>query len=261
MLYQIYLITNIKNGKKYVGQTHIAKNWNYLNRFNNHLNGAIFCQKSGKHLNVFQAAICSYGPENFKVELIEDEIPEELIDYREIYYIQYFDTYYKNNKGYNMTYGGQGCHGYHHSPEVLKRISESSKKYWENLKVNNIEEYNRLCQNRSIKFKGIPKSEETKIKLKEAVQRRIHSKDYVNPFKGKKHSQKTKDIIALKNGVKVGMYDSKTDELLKTFNSADEATRYLISIGLTSNIYAKSRILYCCDSETRLAYGYRWRKL
>ena len=44
----------------------------------------------------------NYGPENFSIEKIEET---ENLDEREIYWIQYYDSF---NNGYNMTLGGKG---------------------------------------------------------------------------------------------------------------------------------------------------------
>lgn len=47
-------------------------------------------------------AILKYGKEHFKIELIE-ECPIEWLDRREIFWIDYFDSF---NNGYNLTAGG-----------------------------------------------------------------------------------------------------------------------------------------------------------
>lgn len=119
-LYQIYLITNIKNNKKYVGQ--VIQHRGYKIRFNEHICGTKY--SNSKRL---YSAIKCYGKDNFKVELIEDNIPENIIDARESYYIDKYNTFYINGFGYNMTKGGQGIHGYKHTDYNKLKISESSK--------------------------------------------------------------------------------------------------------------------------------------
>ena len=97
----IYIITNLINGKQYVGQT--VKG--YLVRFQGHcmlynrckLNNIKYNKK--KHID---EAIAYYGVENFKVELLET-VPEELKYEKEIYYIEKYNTY---ENGYNYTIGG-----------------------------------------------------------------------------------------------------------------------------------------------------------
>lgn len=217
--------------------------------------------KKNKKPCVLHLAILKYGIENFKIELILTNILEEDIDELEKYYIKKYNSYFKNNQGYNMTEGGQGIHGYKHTKETKELISKLSKHYWIDLKQNNIEEYNRLCKLRSSNLKGIKRSEESKIKYSQSALKNTLRDDYINPFKGKRHCQKTKDIISEKNGYKVGMFDIKTNSLIKEFRSCELATQYLLEQGLTTNKSAKSRILYVCDVESRSAYGYKWRRL
>lgn len=55
---------------------------------------------------VIYRAIRKYGLENFTFEVLE-ECPSELLNEREIYWINYFDSYYN---GYNCTLGGNESH-------------------------------------------------------------------------------------------------------------------------------------------------------
>ena len=90
----IYCIHNIKNNKRYIGQSRhmrdrISQHKSKLN--NNHHNN--------KHL---QRAWNKYGEESFKFEII-CECPTELLDENEIYFIDFYDSY---NNGYNNDRGG-----------------------------------------------------------------------------------------------------------------------------------------------------------
>lgn len=254
MLYQIYLVTNINNNKKYIGQTSIKKS--YINRFKQHLSEARYDLTSKA---MFHKAIRKYGPDAFKVELVEDNIPESDIDSKEIYYIGYYDTYYLNGNGYNMTLGGQGVHGYHHTDETLSKISQSHKNYWKTLRIDDPDTYDALCKVRSTNLKGKFKSADTRKKLSLAAKRRFEN----NPgtFTGKKHSEESKRKIAEANGCKVAMIDINTDEVLTVFVSAMDATKFLIENNLTSNKYANARILEICNGNGNTAYGYKWRRI
>lgn len=98
MFGKIYKITNLINSKVYIGQTRQS----LKDRWYKH------CQKQYDkyHFNMpIKQAIFKYGKDNFKIELIE-ECSIELLNEREIYWIQYYDSY---NKGYNCTKGGQNC--------------------------------------------------------------------------------------------------------------------------------------------------------
>jgi group I intron endonuclease len=101
----IYVITNIANGKLYVGHT-----WQKLHRrFRGHINDAIRDPQWK-----LERAICKYGEENFIIELIEEFSDQSTADYFEDFYILAGDTI-KN--GYNIRRGGKGG-----------RWSEASKK-------------------------------------------------------------------------------------------------------------------------------------
>ena len=88
----IYKIINKINNKVYIGQTTrtIDIRWKqHLNNIN-HVDTHLY------------RAMKNYGPENFSIEKIEET---ENLDEREIYWIQYYDSF---NNGYNMTLGGKG---------------------------------------------------------------------------------------------------------------------------------------------------------
>lgn len=93
----IYKITNKLNGHSYIGQTI----QNVKERFYQHC--ATKCDKAVLNMAVHKA-IQKYGKENFTLEILE-EIDSTLLNDKEKYWIEYFDTY-KN--GYNETLGGQG---------------------------------------------------------------------------------------------------------------------------------------------------------
>lgn len=93
----IYKITNIINGKSYIGKTNLS----IEKRFKEH------CRDSKKERcekRPLYSAMNKYGIENFVVEQI-DECSIAEVDEREKYWIEYFQTY-KN--GYNATKGGDG---------------------------------------------------------------------------------------------------------------------------------------------------------
>ena len=88
--YYIYKITNLVNGKIYIGK-HSQKIQNKDTYFG-----------SGVLLN---KAINKYGKENFKKEIIENCTKENLSE-KEIYWINKFDCFVPN--GYNLAKGGNG---------------------------------------------------------------------------------------------------------------------------------------------------------
>ena len=92
----IYKIQNLINDSVYIGQTVKAVE----KRFQQHRNN--YDKPYFSQLTLYKA-FKKYGLENFSFEVIE-EVSNELLDEREKYWIDYYDSY-KN--GYNMTLGGR----------------------------------------------------------------------------------------------------------------------------------------------------------
>lgn len=93
-MYNVYLITNLQNDKKYVGittrtiQTRFEEHW--AKRF------------QGSALGT---ALQKYGKENFEIKLIYEAQNKEEMFMKEREYIQFYNSYYY---GYNRTFGGEG---------------------------------------------------------------------------------------------------------------------------------------------------------
>lgn len=62
-----------------------------------------------------------YGDENFEFSILE-KCDESKLNEREIYWIEYYDSYYN---GYNQTKGGDGCFGKVWSKEEREKISRA----------------------------------------------------------------------------------------------------------------------------------------
>lgn len=90
----IYKITNLINGKAYIGQS-----TNIEGRWYNHK----YYSKEHSHYPLYRA-FRKYGIDNFQFDIIELCHASELNE-KEIYYIKLYDTY---NNGYNQTLGGSG---------------------------------------------------------------------------------------------------------------------------------------------------------
>ena len=100
----IYLITNFTNGKRYVGQTVNPIHY----RWNKHIEEAYSGNKSNSLLH---RAIIKYGASNFGINVLEECADTEL-NKKEKSYIKQYNTYYTYDKGYNMTWGGEGVTKY-----------------------------------------------------------------------------------------------------------------------------------------------------
>ena len=97
----IYKIENKLNGKKYIGQT-IKSLEKRFSQHQHNYNKSYFSQ-----LALYQA-FNKYGIENFSFDEIE-EVPNEKLDEREKYWINYYNSYYD---GYNSTLGGRATQLY-----------------------------------------------------------------------------------------------------------------------------------------------------
>ena len=93
----IYKITNLINNKVYIGQSiHIEKRWS------DHHNRPYNPNSPDYNCTLYKA-IRKYGIDSFSFELLEECSSQDL-DEREIYYIDFFNSYYE---GYNETKGGK----------------------------------------------------------------------------------------------------------------------------------------------------------
>lgn len=106
----IYKHTNKSNGKSYIGKTTRNPDERYKNG------------KGYKKHPYFNNAIEKYGWDNFETIILEN-VSNNKIDEREIYWIGYYDTT-NRNKGYNLTKGGEGITGYKHTLETKEKISK-----------------------------------------------------------------------------------------------------------------------------------------
>ena len=131
----IYKITNLINGKMYVGQTTKT----IEERFRHHKNDCFRKNKSSYNYPLYNA-MRKYGIENFEIEELEC-CDISLLDEREIFWIKFFNTFYN---GYNATLGGKGGHTLNLDEKI---IVEKYKKYGTMKKV--AKEYN--CSKDTIK--------------------------------------------------------------------------------------------------------------
>ena len=109
----IYKITNLVNGKVYIGQSQ-----NIKERWKDHRTD----YKRGEV--ILYRAMRKYGIDNFSFEVIEECSVDELNE-KEIYYIAEYNSYIyaENSNGYNMTIGGDGMRGFHHKEVSKEKIS------------------------------------------------------------------------------------------------------------------------------------------
>lgn len=93
----IYIHTNTVSGASYIGKTSAT--------MEDRLKGHLRDMRNGSDY-AFHRGIRKYGIEVFESKILEDNIPNEIVNERESYWIAYFDTF--TGYGYNMTDGGEG---------------------------------------------------------------------------------------------------------------------------------------------------------
>ncbi len=112
MVYSIYKVENIVNGKIYIGFT-----CNFEGRKSAHIN----LSKRGSKTK-FHRALQKYGINSFNWEIIfQGKKEEDILNWAEPYFISEYNSF--SEKGYNMTSGGEN--GAIQSEEVRRKRKES----------------------------------------------------------------------------------------------------------------------------------------
>ncbi len=216
----IYKITNLINGKFYIGQSVDIKR-----RFNEHRNPK---RKGCKSLSL---AIEKYGVNNFSFDVVELCDESDLIKL-EMKYIS------ELKPQYNRCKGGKGPFGHVVSAESKLIISEKAKKQWQQL--SEAEKEKRINHNLIGPRKGHTVTAETKEKLRLANL-------------GKRYSETTKKkrtaTLELKkaSGWKQTNKSHKKavicNELNKMFDSVKEAAKFLSvhPSNITSNLKGRQK--------------------
>ena len=165
----IYLLVDIRNNKKYVGK---------------HNGHKVDYWSSGRIPN---RIIKKYGKQIFNRVILEDDIPNELLNDKEIFYIEKYDSF---NNGYNLSMGGDGGGEW-----IYKKTIE------EKMKISDI---------KSKKLKNRVFSDETKRKMSESAKNKIVTDEHKENIRkavilrgGHPHSDETKKKLSiLKKGIK-----------------------------------------------------------
>ena len=201
----IYKVTNKINGKVYIGQSvDIGRRWRQ--------------HMTAEDDIYFHKAIQKYGVENFEWEVIEQCKKSEL-DEREIYWIEYYDSY---NKGYNCTKGGEGVSGGEDHPRWKGGVSsdpEYNKQYYEANKEKRKEYYE--TNKNKIKEKGKEYYEANKEKRKEYDRQHREA----NKEKAKEYRETNKEKIKQQVKEWNEANKEKVRQYRKQYNEANKEKR------------------------------------
>lgn len=220
----IYKAKNKINGKVYIGQT--------VNKFNKRKVQHLSDAKNNKYPNFkFHRALRKYGKDVFDWDILHKNVCDtNTLNILEQLEITIHDSF---NNGYNMTLGGEGFIGYHHSEETKEKIKINNAKYWEN--------------------KNIP--QEMREKISETLKGKYSGEK--NPFYGKTHTEETKLIISEKGKLRpidtyfqisVLQLNKQTGEIINKFPSISSA----------ENLNNINNISASCTGKQKTAGGYLW---
>lgn len=240
----IYCFHNIKNNKRYIGQT-VNLHSRYKDHFNSKLNDE-FHQELRKN------------PDNFEFIILE-EVKETELDNREIYWIDYYNSFLD---GYNNNKGGNSHRGFKKSEEMRKKLSQSAKKRFNNLTDSEKEIF-------SNSIKEAMKNPIIRKKLSDYAKE--HSKGEKNGMFGKHHSEKTRMILSksktgekhpwfgkhLPEDMRKKISDShkkpvvclKDNEIIKIYQSIADAAE---------DGFTRSNISQCCTHKIKSHKGFQW---
>ena len=206
----IYKITNDINNKIYIGKT----NFSIEKRFQEHIHDS----KQYYENRPLYKAMNKYGIEHFHIEQIEEtNTPED----REIYWINYYDSYHN---GYNATKGGDG--------KTLIDYDVVLEKFKQGLTITEIskEIHHDVGQlSKILKLQGVTQEEINK-------QSKVQSKELM-------------------------MLDKNTSQKIRIFKSVAAAAQYCIDQGLSKDTVSgvSSHICQCCNGIRKTAYQYKWK--
>ena len=188
----IYKVTNLINGKCYIGQTikpieqrkheHI---WNATNK---------------KYRSYLHNAINKYGIENFKWEILCACSTNDELNKKEIDLIIEQNSYLPN--GYNLTFGGGGISGYKHTEETKQKISKKRMgiKFTEETKQKmskrliGVPQSPSVVQKRTLKNTGKKRSDDFKKRM--SIIATKHSKEIINVALQMRENKITYDEIS-----------------------------------------------------------------
>lgn len=260
----IYKWTNLINNKIYIGQTQ-----NFYDRMMQYKRGL------DKH-RVIGKAIQKYGFNNFDIDIIEKNVPINLLDCREQYWMDFYKSY-NSDVGYNICKEAGTTRGFHHSEDTKKIMSDKRKQFCVEhpnyMRGSNNPNYGkkyseerrkqisqRLIGNQYAKGSTWKMSEESKQKISNALKGKQNCL-------GRKLSQEHKNKIADSNRKRI---ISEQTRIKLSLSHIGKSTKKVICVN-TSIIYnslkeaaqdtncKENGISACCRNKQKTCGGYSWK--
>jgi len=215
---EIYKITNIINGKIYIGQTQIG----IVKRWLKHI-------ETSKYKNFkISKAIRKYGEDKFKIEVIDYAYTTNELNEKEKYWIEKYDSF-KN--GYNSTKGGE---------DNPMNYEENRKKVSEGVKGNT-------------NWLGRKHTQEEKDKISKGNKGKIISEETIRKMVDARKNQIMPSGFNHPNSKSIVQINKYTNELIKIYGSIREA-EININGKTTGNIF---RVL-SNNYSNKSAFGFKW---
>jgi group I intron endonuclease len=184
----VYLVTNLIDGKRYIGQTIRslgARWWQH-------------CNKNYTGCHYLHRAVKKYGKENFFVEVLCEPPTEELLNEMETYFIDRYCTLAPN--GYNLTTGGQSPRPSDITKQKMREAHLGKPCPWVSNRIwlpDSIEKAKlRMLGNKNLL--GHSPSEETRRKISESMKKRRRS-DFWSTAKTKSEFDRRQTYDAIRH--------------------------------------------------------------
>jgi len=247
----IYKITNLVNDKCYVGQT--------IQTLKKRKRGHIqyFLKQRNDYLAPIYLAFKKYGLDNFKWEVLEENIPlkgKNNLNEREKFWGNYYNALSPN--GYSLILGNGNENGYSDELRKMRSIQNIGNKNC--LGCKHSEEWKREASIRNKEYyqthvhptkgKKLNLTKEQKKNRREKI--RIYYETHDSPLKGKPFSEEHKNKIAISKSNPLKCYDLNYN-FVGEFSSRLEASQIL-------NV-KKITITNALKGKQMSAGGYIWR--
>ncbi|MGI6117806.1 MAG: GIY-YIG nuclease family protein [Bilifractor sp.] len=193
----VYMIVNNENGRRYIGQSR-----NIERRFNEH-----FSRKRRVHSNLFDDDIQKYGKSCFRLEVLRECDPSDLIKYERKYISELSPEY--NSVEYGMKRDDDFC----------EKVSASVKEWWKHL---DDEKRQKMLDQLTGPKVGHPVSEHTRELIREANLGKKQSPE----TRAKRSRSLKKRFSEIPRDVKAHfkpMYDIDTGETFESVKAAGAA--------------------------------------